>query len=74
MMTSKARVKTKKAQKARKSKDKLLIYNDLLVRRVVWAENLQKAKKATKLYQQYKNGPEQFRMTFAEYKRRSRSS
>jgi hypothetical protein len=74
MMTSKARVKTKKAPKPRKSKDKLLIYNDLLVRRVVWAENLQKAKKATKLYQQFKNSPEQFKMTFSDYKRRQRSS
>jgi hypothetical protein len=74
MPISKNKLEIKQLQKLQALQDDCLKQADLLNRRSVWAENLKKAKNATNLYQRYKNSPEQFKMTFSEYKRRQRSS
>ena len=74
MPISKRKLEIKELQKTQQCHDECLKQADLLTRRTVWAGNLKKAKDATNLYQRYKNSPEQFKMTFSEYKRRQRSS
>lgn len=72
MRTRNERMEIKQLEASQTTQDELLVKNTNIKRRNAWEGKLRSATAATKLYQQYKNSPEQFRMTFAEFKRSRR--
>ena len=72
VMTPKARVEIKQLEASQLVQDDVLAQTVLIKRSVALADKLRSARNATKLYQHYKSSPEQFRMTFAEFKKTRR--
>lgn len=73
-MTNDRKREIRELKKSQFIQDGSLVNNVLVKRQAAWADRLRSATNATQLYQQYKDSPEQFWMTFAEYKKTRRSS